>query len=85
MGNKLIPARIITPGDILSMELEARGWTQEDFAKIINWPTQTISDILCAQKEITLEIAIELAKILKTSADVWINLETSYHKTNLEE
>ncbi|HBK23354.1 MAG TPA: addiction module antidote protein, HigA family [Planktothrix sp. UBA10369] len=78
MGNKLIPARIVTPGDILSMELEARGWTQKDLAEIMDRPAQTINAIINAKKEITPETAIELAAALGTSAEVWTNLETNY-------
>ncbi|HBW58178.1 MAG TPA: addiction module antidote protein, HigA family [Oscillatoriales bacterium UBA8482] len=78
MANKLIPARIVTPGDILSMELEARGWTQKDLAEIMDRPAQTINAIINAKKEITPETAIELAAALGTSAEVWTNLETNY-------
>jgi addiction module HigA family antidote len=78
MTNRLIPAQIITPGDILMMELEARGWTQKDLAEIISRPVQTICEIINAKKEITPETAIELGEALGTSSEVWTNLETNY-------
>jgi plasmid maintenance system antidote protein VapI len=41
MNQNPIPARVSSPGHILSRELDARVWTQKDFAKIMNRPPQT--------------------------------------------
>jgi len=76
--NKLIPARVVTPGDIIRRELEARGWTQEDLAAIMGRPAQVISEIVNARKQITAETARELAQAFGTSAQFWINVETNY-------
>ncbi|MFM1842383.1 MAG: hypothetical protein RLZZ490_1119 [Cyanobacteriota bacterium] len=78
MTNTLTPARIVTPGKILSCELEARGWTQKDLAEIMDRPEQTISAIINAKKEITPETAIELAAAFDIPAEFWTNLETNY-------
>ena len=78
MTTQLIPARIITPGRILSRELEARGWTQKDLAEIMDRPTQTINAIVKAKKEITPETAIELAAAFDISPEFWTNLENNY-------
>ncbi|MEH2287813.1 MAG: helix-turn-helix domain-containing protein [Nostoc sp.] len=61
MSQKLAPARVLTPGKILSRELEARGWTQKDSAEIIGRPVQTINEIIRGSKQITPETAIELS------------------------
>ncbi|WP_017319061.1 HigA family addiction module antitoxin [Mastigocladopsis repens] len=78
MSQKLSPARIPAPGRILSRELEARGWTQKDFAEIIGRPVQTINEIIRGNKRITPETAIELSQALGTSPEFWINLEAKY-------
>jgi HTH-type transcriptional regulator / antitoxin HigA len=78
MTDRLIPARIVTPGRILSRELEARGWTQKDLAEIMNRPVQTICAIVNAKKEITPETAIELETAFDIPAEFWTNLETNY-------
>ncbi|MGB2923876.1 MAG: HigA family addiction module antitoxin [Limnothrix sp.] len=78
MTMQLTLAHVAAPGDILGMELEARGWSQKDLAEIMDRPAQTISAIINAKKEITPETAIELAAALGTSAQVWTNLETNY-------
>ncbi len=78
MSQNLAPARVPIPGKILSRELEARGWTQKDFAEIINRPVQTINEIIRGSKQITPETAIELSQALGTSPEFWTNLEAKY-------
>ena len=73
-----MPARVSSPGQILSMELEARGWTQSDLAAIMGRPPQALSEIINAKKQVTPETALELAEALGTSAEIWLNLESNY-------
>ena len=69
---------IVKPGDILAEELEARGWTQGEFAEIIGRPIQAVNEILKGKKSITPDTAIEIAQALGTSPELWLNLESSY-------
>ncbi|PLZ93728.1 addiction module antidote protein, HigA family, partial [Fischerella thermalis CCMEE 5196] len=78
MSQKLTPARVPTPGKILSRELEARGWTQKDLAEIMGRPVQTINEIIRGSKQITPETAIELSQALGTCPEFWTNLEAKY-------
>lgn len=77
-GNTLTPAYVPPPGEILRMELDARGWTQTDLSQIMGKPPQAISEIVNAKKRITPETAIALAKALGTSPELWHNLEANY-------
>lgn len=72
------PARVVAPGRILHRELEARGWSQKDFAEIIGRPAQLITALVKGEKRITEETAIGLGEALGTSADFWLNLESAY-------
>lgn len=78
MSETLQPARTVSPGEIIEMELEARGWTQRDLAEIMGRPSQAISEIIRGVKQITPETALELAAAFDTSPEIWINLEASY-------
>ncbi|MEH1892317.1 MAG: HigA family addiction module antitoxin [Nostoc sp.] len=78
MSQKLVPARIPTPGKILSREIEARSWTQKDLAEIMGHPVQTINEIIRGSKEITSETTIKLSQALGTSFEFWTNLEAKY-------
>ena len=78
MSQPLSPARVSSPGRILSRELDARGWTQKDLAEVMGRPHQTINGIVKGNKQVTPETAIELAEALGTSAEFWTNLEAKY-------
>jgi addiction module HigA family antidote len=82
MKNKLIPAKVSSPGQIISRELTAREWTQKDLAEIINRSEQTISALVKGTKQITPETALELASAFGTSAEFWTNLESNYRITS---
>jgi HTH-type transcriptional regulator/antitoxin HigA len=72
------PARAVSPGEIIEMELEERGWSQRDLAEIMGRPSQAISEIIRGVKQITPETALELAQAFDTSAEIWTNLEANY-------
>lgn len=72
------PAVAFPPGDFLAEELEARHWTQGDFAAVLNRPSQFVSEIITGKKEITRESAAQIAAALGTSAEYWLNLQNAY-------
>jgi HTH-type transcriptional regulator / antitoxin HigA len=71
-------AEAFPPGDFLREELEARGWTQGDFARILGRPLQTINQIINGRKRITAETAKEIGLALGTGPELWLNLENAY-------
>lgn len=71
-------AEAFSPGDFLAEELEARGWTQVEFAEIIERPTELIGEIVRGKKQITTDTAILIGNTLGTSAELWLNLERQY-------
>lgn len=77
MNFNLRPAQPVSPGEILSAELEARGWTQKDIAEITGRPHQAINEIVKGSKQITPDTAIELSQALGTSSEFWLNLESN--------
>jgi HTH-type transcriptional regulator/antitoxin HigA len=72
-------AEVFPAGDFLAEELEARSWTQAEFAEIIGRPAQFVSEIIAGKKEITRESATQFAAALGTSAEFWLNLQDRYH------
>lgn len=73
-----IVADLFPVGEILADELDARGWTQTDFAKVLGRPAQFVSEIISGKKEITRESAAQIGDALGTSAELWLNLQNSY-------
>lgn len=73
-----IPAEVFPPGEFIREELEARGWDQNDLAEILGSYPRLVSEIITGKRAITPETAKKLAAALGTSAELWMNLESSY-------
>jgi HTH-type transcriptional regulator / antitoxin HigA len=71
-------AEAFPPGEFIKDELEARGWTQEDLAEITGMPSPVISNIINAKRAISTDVASSLAAAFGTTAQFWMNLETSF-------
>jgi len=70
--------RPTTPGEILREEfLKPLGYTQADFAKRLGISLQRLNGILRGHRAITAETALLLAKELKTSPQLWLNLQAA--------
>ncbi|MBN9619880.1 MAG: ImmA/IrrE family metallo-endopeptidase, partial [Actinobacteria bacterium] len=65
-------------GKVLAAELEARTWSQADFAAILARPTQFVSEIINGKKEITRESAAQIGAALGQTAEMWLNLQDQF-------
>lgn len=66
--------RTVSPGEIITIELEARDWSQQDLARMMGRSLQSVGAIVDGTTPITPETALELAKAFGTSAEIWTNL-----------
>lgn len=73
-----VPAEVFSPGEFLRDELEARNWTQTEFAEIIGRPTRLVNEVIAGKRGISPSTSFEFAAALGTSAQFWMNLETTY-------
>ena len=76
MSDPVVP--LLPVGQILSMELEHRGWTQADFAAVIDRPTQFVSEIISGKKEITRESAAQIGAATGHKPGYWLALQDNY-------
>lgn len=83
--NDLVPAVAFPPGEYLKEALEAREWTQAEFAEIIGRTPKLVNEIINAKTAITPTTAKEIAAALGGSAMVWLNLESAYRLHNNRE
>ena len=72
------PAEVFPPGEYLEDEINARNWSQAEFANIIGRPPTVVSMIVTGKRAISPEIAKEIGAALGTGPEVWMNLETAY-------
>lgn len=66
------------PGEYISEELKARGWSQLDLAEILGRPPQAVNEIIKGKRAITPDTARGLASAFGTSAQLWMNLQSAY-------
>lgn len=65
-------------GQILAAELEARDWTQSDFAAVVDRPVQFVSEIVTGRKEITRDSAAQIGAALGHTPEYWLSLQDQY-------
>jgi addiction module HigA family antidote len=73
------PKNPFHPGEILLEEfLTPAGITQTAFAKKLGWTRARLNEFIKGKRGITAEAALDLAKVLGTSAKLWMNLQATY-------
>lgn len=75
MRNKMRP---IHPGEILKDELDELMISATAFAKQLSVPVNRVTSIINRKRSITADTALRLARFFGTSAEFWLNLQTSY-------
>ncbi len=68
----------VHPGEILLEEfLKPLGMSQVDLARRMRVPIQRVNTLIKGKRDMTAETAVLLARVLKTSAQFWMNLQTA--------
>jgi HTH-type transcriptional regulator/antitoxin HigA len=78
INSMLVPADAFAPGELLREELEARGWSQAEFAEIIGRPVRTINEVSAGKRGISPQTAKAFAAAFGTSPQFWMNLDAAY-------
>jgi HTH-type transcriptional regulator / antitoxin HigA len=78
MRSDFMPAEAFHPGEYIRDELEARGWSQKDLARILDRPLQVVNEIVNGRKRITADTAMAIGLAFGTGAKVWLNLQSTY-------
>lgn len=79
-----IPAEVFPPGEYIRDELDARGWTQQDLALILDRPVNAVNQVIMGKRAVTPETAKGLASAFGTSAELWMNLENAFQLAQLK-
>ena len=58
--------------------MELREWTQDDLSAITGFTIKHINKILTEKQPVTLDMARVLGEVFNTSAQYWMNIDTSY-------
>lgn len=72
------PTFFFHPGEDIWEELEARGWTQRQFADIIGISAPELNNIIKGKKNLTPALAVRIGEAFGTSAEFWMNMQIQY-------
>lgn len=70
---------LVHPGEILREEfLRPLGQSVNQFAKLLDVPAQRINEVVRERRAITADTALRLSRLLGTTPEFWMNLQTFY-------
>jgi addiction module HigA family antidote len=73
------PKNPFHPGEILLEEfLRPAETTQSAFAEKLGWTRARLNEFIKGKRGVTADAALDLAKVLRTSAKLWMNLQATY-------
>lgn len=79
-----VPAEVFPPGEFLREELEARDWSQQELADILDRPARLICELISGKRAVTPETARGLGDAFGMSPDYWMNLESQYQLSKVK-
>lgn len=68
--------RPVHPGEMLLEEfLRPMGTSQRQFAAKLGWTTAKLNELVKGKRGVTADTALDLAEVLGTSPEIWMNLQ----------
>ena len=66
------------PGEIIEMELAARGVKKIDFAALLGIKPGHLSELLKGKRHLSALMALKLEKLLRIDAEFWLRVQSGY-------
>ena len=76
--NEWTPDWATHPGEHLAEYLEARGWSQADFARLADLTPKLVSEIINGKNPVTPETSIKLERVLGMKDYIWLGLQRDW-------
>ncbi|HEV3298110.1 MAG TPA: HigA family addiction module antitoxin [Planctomycetaceae bacterium] len=73
-----VTAEPFHPGEYIKDELEARGWTQDDLAQVMDLSRRQIVNLISGKSGVSADVARGLAKAFDQDAETWMRLQIVY-------
>jgi HTH-type transcriptional regulator/antitoxin HigA len=70
-------APVPTPGEAIKAELERRGWTHDDLARVLGRHRPEVTSLISGKRLVTPEIAIALGAAFGNPPEYWLGLEAA--------
>ena len=75
----------VHPGEVLEDELEEIGLSQTALARHIQVLPKTVNEVCRGKRGISAEMAMKLSKALGGSPQFWLNLQTNWELSQLDQ
>jgi addiction module HigA family antidote len=80
------PPNPIHPGEMLLEEfLRPMNISQRQFAQKLGWTAAKLNELIKGKRGITADSALDLSDVLKTSPEVWLNLQMLFDLKEAQE
>ncbi len=66
------------PGEHLAEIIEARGWTQAEFARLAGMTPKLVSTIISGKSSVSAETALKLERVTGMKAYIWTGLQSNW-------
>ncbi|MEO6039783.1 MAG: HigA family addiction module antitoxin [Saprospiraceae bacterium] len=77
-GSSITTDTTLHPGEVVAMELEARGIKKYDFAAQLNIKPSQLSELLHGKRHVSAQMALRLEALLSIDADFWMRVQSAY-------
>ncbi|MCY7327973.1 MAG: HigA family addiction module antidote protein [Saprospiraceae bacterium] len=77
-GHPLTTDITLHPGEVLAMEIEARGIKKSDFAAQLKIKPSQLSELLHQKRHVGAQMALRLEALLNIPADFWMRVQSAY-------
>ncbi|MGI9477494.1 MAG: HigA family addiction module antitoxin [Hyphomicrobiaceae bacterium] len=72
------PNWAVHPGEYLEENLDVRGWSQAEFARLSGLTKKHVSDMINGKNPVTPETALKLQRVLGVNAQIWIGMQADW-------
>ena len=78
-GEEIQTNETLHPGEVIGLELEARGLKKTEFAEQLGLSASHFSELLHAKRHVSEDLALRLEKLLDINAEFWMRIQTKYN------
>jgi HTH-type transcriptional regulator/antitoxin HigA len=82
-GEEIFSDVVLHPGEVLDMEIAARGFKKSHFAGLLGIRPSHFSELLHGKRHVNAVIALKLEKLLDIPAEYWMRVQV-YHDLFVE-
>ena len=72
------PQWVSPPGDTIQDVIEERDWNLDQLSEALGYSPQFINQLLNGEAIITKDIALNLARVIGSTSEFWLNREAQY-------